>query len=95
MSESVFQLYSKDYLEDLKNMLTLENVKFFVYSEELKIANLTVTNRFFMISLFPKNQKHFDRESLINYEPSAIKFGNEFFDELLKNSTQITQKPNE
>ncbi len=95
MSESVFQLYSKDYLEDLKNMLALKNVKFFVYSGELRIANLTVTDRFFMISLFPKDQKHFDRESLINYEPSAIKFGNEVFDELLKNSTQITQKSNE
>jgi predicted transcriptional regulator len=46
-----------------------------------------------MISLFPKNQKHFDRESLMSYESSALKLGNELFDELLRNSIQITQIP--
>ena len=91
ISEPVFQLYSKDHPEDLRNMLTLKNVKFFQYPGDLKIANLTVTNKFIMISLFPKDQKHFDRESLINYEPAAIKFGNELFDELLRNSTQTTE----
>jgi predicted transcriptional regulator len=95
MSGPVFQRYSKDYLEDFRNMLALENVKFFLYSGELRIANLTVSDRFVMISLFPKNQKHFDRESLLSYEPSAIKFGNELFDELLRNSTRITQIPHE
>jgi predicted transcriptional regulator len=91
MSEPVFQRYSRDYLEDFRNMLAFENVKFFLYSGELRIANLTVTDRFVMISLFPKDQKHFDRESLISYEPLALRFGNELFDELLKNSTRITQ----
>ena len=95
MSEPVFQHYSKDHLEDFRNMLAFENVKFFLYSGELRIANLTVTDRSFMISLFPKNQKHFDRESLISYDPSALKFGNELFDELLSNSTRITQIPHE
>lgn len=95
MSEPVFQHYSKDYLEDFQNMLAFENMKFFLYSRELRIANLTVTDRFFMISLFPKNQKHFDRESLISYEPSTIKFGNELFDELLRDSIRITQIPQE
>lgn len=95
MSEPVFQRYSVDYLEDFRSMLALENTKFFLYSGELRIANLTVTDRFVMISLFPKNQKHFDRESLISYDPSALKFGDELFDELLRNSTRITQIPNE
>lgn len=95
MSEPVFQRYSVDYLEDFRSMLALENTKFFLYSGELRIANLTVTDRFVMISLFPKNQKHFDRESLISYDPSALKFGDELFDELLRNSTRISQIPNE
>lgn len=95
MSGPVFQRYTKDCLEDFQNMMTLENVKFFLYSGELRIANLTVTDRFVMISLFPKNQKHFDRESLISYESSALKLGNELFDELLRNSIRITQIPHE
>jgi len=95
MSEPVFQRYSRDYSEDFESMLSLENIKFFLYSGELGIANLTVTDRFVMISLFPKNQKHFDRESLISYEPSSLKFGNDLFDELLRNSIRITQVPRE
>lgn len=95
MSESVFQRYSEDYLEDFHRFLAVENIHFFLYSGELRIANLTVTDRFFLLSLFPKNQKHFDLESLISYEPSALKFGKELFNELLKNSTQITQSPQE
>ena len=95
MSEPVFQRYSKDYLEDFRNLLAFENMKFFLYSGELRIANLTVTDKFFLISLFPKNQKHFDRESLISYEPSALIFGNELFNELLRSSTRITRMPYE
>ncbi|AKB77731.1 Transcriptional regulator, ArsR family [Methanosarcina horonobensis HB-1 = JCM 15518] len=93
MSESVFERYYKDYMEDFQSMMALENVKFFRYSGELKIASLTVTDKFFMISLFPKNQRHFDRESLICYEPSALKLGTELFNELLLNSTQVTEIP--
>lgn len=91
MPEPVFQYYSKDYLEDFREMLALENVKFFLYSGELRIANLTVTDKFVMVALFPKNQKHFDRENLISYEPSSLNFGNELFYELIRDSTRITQ----
>lgn len=74
-------------------MLALKNVKFFRYSGELKIASLTVTDKFFMLSLFPKNQRHFDRESLICHEPAALSLGTELFNELLLDSTQITEVP--
>lgn len=93
MSESVYKRYYTDYTEDLRSMLTLKNVKFFRYPGELKIASLTVTDKFFMISLFPKNQRHFDRESLMCYEPSAMKLGTELFDELLLDSMQVTEIP--
>jgi predicted transcriptional regulator len=73
-------------------MLALENIKFFLYPGEIRIANLTVTDKFFLISLFSKNQKYYDRENLISYESSALKFGTELFDELLGDSTRITQK---
>ncbi len=93
MSESVFERYYSDYSGDFRSMIALENVKFFLYSGELRIANLAVTDRFFLISLFPKDQKHFDRESLICYEPSALKLGTELFDELLLHSAQVTEIP--
>ena len=93
MSESVYERYYTDYIEDLRDMLALKNVKFFRYSGELKIASLTVTDKFFMLSLFPKNQRHFDRESLICYEPAALSLGTELFNELLLDSTQITEVP--
>jgi predicted transcriptional regulator len=92
-SESVFQRYSENCSENLKSMLAVENIKIFLYSGELRIPNLTVTDKIFLISLFSKNQKYFDRENLISYESSAIKFGTELFNELLRNSTQVTQIP--
>jgi predicted transcriptional regulator len=95
MSESVFQRYYADYFEDFQSMMALGNVKFFRYSGELKIANLVVSDKFFLISLFPENQRPFDRESLICYEPSALKLGTELFNELLLDSTQVTEIPEE
>ncbi|WP_410509249.1 winged helix-turn-helix domain-containing protein [Methanosarcina hadiensis] len=91
MSESVYERYRTDYTEDFRSMLALKNVKFFRYPGELKIAGLTITDKFFMISLFPKNQRHFDRESLMCYEPSALELGTELFNELLLDSTRVTE----
>jgi predicted transcriptional regulator len=95
MSESVLQRYYTDYMEDFRIMMSLDNVKFFRYSGELKIANLAVSDKFFLISLFPKNQKHFERESLICYEPSSRHLGTELFNELLLDSTPVTEIPPE
>jgi len=93
MPESVLQRYYTDYMEDFRIMMSLDNVKFFRYSGELKIANLAVSDNFFLISLFPKNQRHFDRENLICYEPSARQLGTELFNELLLDSTPVTEIP--
>lgn len=93
LSESVFERYSMDYTEDFRLMMSLDNVKFYRYPGELKIANLAVSEKFFLISLFPKNQRHFDRENLVSYEPSAIQLGTELFDELLLESTLVTEIP--
>lgn len=95
MPESVLQRYYTDYMKDFRIMMSLDNVKIFRYSGELKIANLAVSDKFLLISLFPKNQRHFDRENLICYEPSARQLGTEFFNELLLNSTQVTEIPQE
>ena len=95
MPESVLQRYYTDYMEDFRIMMSLDNVKFFRYSGELKIANLAVSDKFFLISLFPKNQRHFDRENLVCYEPSARQLGTELFNELLLDSTQVTEIPQE
>ncbi|KKG09920.1 hypothetical protein EO98_17785 [Methanosarcina sp. 2.H.T.1A.6] len=95
MPESVLQRYYTDYMEDFRIMMSLDNVKFFRYSGELKIANLAVSDKFFLISLFPKNQRHFERESLICYEPSSRHLGTELFNELLLDSTPVTEIPQE
>lgn len=95
MAKPVFERYSQDYAQDFQNLLTHKNLKFFVYSGELKISNLIVTDKFFLLSLFPKNPRHFDMDSLISYEPSAIKFGKELIEKLLENSNPIIQIPSE
>lgn len=92
LTEPVLQRCINDYREDLLHVLGLENVKVFRFSGDLRIAGLTVTDEALMLSLFPRN-RHFDRESLVSYEPSALKWGTELFNQLLKNAEQITEIP--
>jgi predicted transcriptional regulator len=92
VAEPVLQRCIDDYREDLLHFLSLENVKLFLYSGELRIASLTVTDDSMAFSLFPR-ERHFDRESLISYDPSSLKWGMELFNHLLKNAEQVTEIP--
>ncbi|MCQ1535892.1 winged helix-turn-helix domain-containing protein [Methanosarcina sp. KYL-1] len=94
MADSVLQRCIEDHREDLRNLLGLEYVKIFRYSGDLRIADLTVTDKFLMISLFPRD-RNFDRESLISYDPSALKWGTDLFSYLLQNSTEFKEIPPE
>lgn len=90
LTEPVFQRFKTDYREALENMLNLKNIKMFVLPEDMKIAALTVTDRFMLISLFPK-ARLFDRESLMCSEPKSLQWGKELFDHLLEGAAQVTE----
>lgn len=90
LTEPVLQRFKTDYREVLEKLLNFKNVKVFVLSEDMRIAGLTVTDRFMLISLFPKNRL-FDRESLMCSEPKSLQWGKELFDHLLESAAQVIE----
>ncbi|WP_440956148.1 helix-turn-helix transcriptional regulator [Methanosarcina sp. Mfa9] len=92
VAEPVLQRCIDDYREDLLHFLSRENVTLFLYSGELRIASLTVTDDSMNLSLFSR-KRHFDGESLVSYDSSSLKWGMELFKHLLKNAEQITEIP--
>jgi len=88
LTRPVFQRFETDYGEALKKLLSFKNVKMLVLPEDAGIAGLTVTDRFMLLSLFPKNRL-FDRESLMCSETKSLRWGKELFDHLLEDASQV------
>ncbi|MDD4749928.1 MAG: winged helix-turn-helix domain-containing protein [Methanosarcinaceae archaeon] len=88
LTEKVFQRFKIDYREVLIKLLSFNNIKMFIHPDEIKIAGLTVTDRFLLLSLFPK-KGHFDRESLMCHEAKSLLWGKELFDYLLEKAKEV------
>ncbi|AKB19617.1 MULTISPECIES: winged helix-turn-helix domain-containing protein [unclassified Methanosarcina] len=87
-TEPVFQRFKKDYREELCTFLNFENARVFIFSQNPKIADFTVTDKFFLLTLFPK-KKFFEHESLLSSAPEALKWGTDLFSHMLKEAIQV------
>ncbi|HII80176.1 MAG TPA: winged helix-turn-helix domain-containing protein [Methanosarcina sp.] len=88
LTEPVMQRFKKDYKEELCTFLNLENVRVFTFPRDAKIADFTVTDRFFLLTLFSR-EKFFEHESLLSSEPEALKWGSDLFSYMLKEAIQV------
>jgi predicted transcriptional regulator len=88
LTEPVFQRFKKDYREELCAFLSFKNVSLFIFPQDPKIADFTVTDRFFLLTLFPR-EKFFEHESLLSSEPEALKWGTDLFSHMLKEAIQV------
>lgn len=88
LTEPVIQRFKKDYREELYTFLNFENVRVYVYPRDANIADFTVTDKFFLLTLFSR-EKLFEHESLISSEPEALKWGTDLFSYMLKEATQV------
>ena len=89
-TDPVLQRFKKDYIEELRAFLSFENVRVFIFPRDVKIADFTVTDKFFLLTLFPR-EKVFEHESLLSEEPEALKWGNDLFSYMLKEATQVKE----
>ena len=89
-TEPVLQRFKKDYREELCTFLNFENVRMFIFPHDPKIADLTVTDRLFLLTLFPR-EKLFEHESLLSSEPEALKWGTDLFSYMLKEAIQVKE----
>ncbi|WP_410509246.1 winged helix-turn-helix domain-containing protein [Methanosarcina hadiensis] len=90
LTEPVIQRFEKDYREELNTFLGFENVRVFAFSRDAKIADFTVTDKFFLLTLFSR-EKIFEHESLLSSEPEALKWGTDLFSHMLKEATQVRE----
>jgi len=89
-TEPVIRRIEKDFREEMCAFLNYENVKVFIFPQDTKIADFTVTDRFFLLTLFPK-EKIFEYESLLSTEPEALKWGTDLFSHMLKEAIQVKE----
>lgn len=85
---AVLQRLKTDYREVLEALINAGNVMLFVFTAEPKLAGLTVTDTFFLFTVFPE-AKLFEHESLISSDPEALKWGTDLFFYLQNEAFQI------
>jgi predicted transcriptional regulator len=90
LTDPVFERFKADFREEMCSLLGFENVSIFVFPEDSKVAGLTVTDRFFLLALFPEGE-FFDNECLICSEPAAMEWGKELFFHLQKQATEVLE----
>lgn len=88
LTEPVIQRFREDYKEELHNFLNFENVRVFVFPRDAKIADFTVTDKFFLLTLFSR-EKIFEHESLLSSETEALKWGTDLFSHMLKEAVLV------
>ena len=90
LTDQVFERFKKDYRDELNILLSFKNVSLFTFSGDSKIADFTVTDKFFLLTLFPK-EKFFEHESLLSSEPEALKWGTDLFSYVVKSTVQVKE----
>lgn len=90
LTEPVMQRFKMDYKEELHAFLNYENVRLFTFPRDAEIADFTVTDSFFLLTLFSR-EKSFEYESLLSSEPEALKWGTDLFSHMLKEATQVKE----
>ena len=78
-TESVLEKFLHNYERKIRKFATMENTELFVCKDGAKIAELIVSDRGMMISLFD-SQGRFYHEYMCCSEPQAISWARELFD---------------
>lgn len=90
LTEPVLKRFKADYSEDLRTLIGFEHVNLSLFPKGSKLADFTVTDRFFMLTVFPQI-KSFEHESLFSSEPQALKWGTDLFSHLQKEAVQVKE----
>lgn len=90
LTEPVLKRFKADYTEDLQTLIKFEHVNLSLFPKSSKLAGFTVTDKFFLLTVFPKI-KSFEYESLFSSEPQALKWGVDLFSHLQKEAIQVKE----
>lgn len=90
LTEPVLKRFKADHIEDLQTLLEFKHVNLSLFPKSSKLAGFTVTDRFFLLTIFPKI-KSFEYESLFSSEQQALKWGTDLFSHLQKEAVQVKE----
>lgn len=79
-----------DYNEDLQALVGFEYVNLSFFPKNSKIADFTVTDRFFLLTVLPQ-AKFFEDESLFSSELQALKWGTDLFSHMQEEAVQVKE----
>lgn len=88
LPQQAFDRLKTDYTDFLKEYVSYQNVRIYVYNEPIEIASAVVTNHFLSLSLF-NNSGIYHNHTLMSFESSAIQWGNDLFQWYLEESVEI------
>ena len=90
VTERVFSRLKMDFKDELELYLTFKKKKLFVCTDEVKIGLLTKTERFMLAGLLT-TKGNFDHESIISFQPTALKWAEDLILYYLKQSRKISR----
>ncbi|MCQ1536699.1 winged helix-turn-helix domain-containing protein [Methanosarcina sp. KYL-1] len=90
LPESILKRWIEDYREITEQFINLENTELLVCRDCERTPNLTVTDIFMGIALFPKKAV-FDRKYVRSFDPRALAWGEELFEYYKNLSEQVTE----
>lgn len=88
LTQDVYKRAETEYTNSINEFLNLNNVKIFIYNNELKFS-MIVTNCYFSITLFFKDGGYDFQRDWVSLDPSAISWGTDMLKYLLHNSHKV------
>ncbi|MCC4767748.1 DUF1724 domain-containing protein [Methanosarcina sp. DH1] len=93
LTEPVLRRFKADYSESFQTLVQFEHVSLSLFPKNSKLAGVTVTDRFFLLTILPQ-VKFFEHESLFSSEPQALNWGTDLFSYLQKEAFPVSVKTN-
>jgi predicted transcriptional regulator len=90
LTEPVLNRFKADYSENLQTLIESDYVNLSIFPKNSKLAGFTVTDRFFLLTVFPQI-KSFEHESLFSSEPQALKWGTDLFLHMQKEAIKVKE----
>ncbi len=90
MNMPVFKRFEIDFRDETAQIMEQENNSVFLLEEE-KIktpAVIAASDKVMFLGLFDRNGR-FDRQYIMSFEPGAIKWGEELFENYMKMASEI------
>lgn len=90
LTSDFIQKLKSEWFEFFEYCLSCENVRIYMYQNNVKISSLTVTDNGFLLRL-PFNNNEYSNKQLLCRNSNGRKWGKDFYEYYLKDSTQITE----